>query len=171
MKYAVLLSFLLVGALSLEASAGPADLAYFKEFIYKKENISDDPDFPEYQYRFLMTTWNDMVPLADGRYMNPGGSIYLYEDGTFLFTYRENYFEKPDAQQFIPGPCKKITGKWSVPDTKLVLEGVGSAERATVDGFNGIRLTYEKDLHSPGLKNHAVDASYAFSNTDMIFCF
>ena len=153
------------------AFAGPDDLAYFKQFLYQKENISDDPDFPEYQYRMVMTKWNHMVQMPDGRYLNPYVNLYMYEDGTFLLTYKENYFQTPDSQQFMPGPCQKITGKWSVPGTQLILEGVGHADRAFENGKNSLLLTYEKNLNSEGLAGQSVTAELGYSNTDMIFCF
>jgi hypothetical protein len=154
-----------------QSFAGPEDLAYFKQFLFKKENVSDDPDFPSYQVRFLMSTWNDKIPMANGKYLNAHGNLYLYENGTFVFRYSENYFDTPDANQFTPGPCKKLSGHWSVPDKNLVLDGIGYGERAMVDNFHAVRFTYTQDLHSPGLKGHSVNFAYGFSNTEEIFCF
>lgn len=171
MKKFVLISLLFATMIGAKSFAGADDLAYFQQFLYQKENTSDDPDFPEYQYRYVMTKWNDMVQMPDGRYLNPAVSLYMYADQTFLLVYKENYFQTPDSQQFMPGPCKKITGNWSVPDKQLVLEGVGHADRATSNGNHAMLITYEKDLGSPGLTGHTVNAELGYSNTDMIFCF
>lgn len=153
------------------AQAGADDLEYFKQFIYRKEEVGNDPDFPEYQYRYLMMKWNDMVQMPDGRYLNPSVSIRMYEDQTFLMVYKENYFQTPDSQQFMPGPCKKITGKWSVPDKQLMLEGVGYADRSQDEfGGLGIKLTYTQNLNSPGLQGHSVIGGMGYGmETD--FCF
>jgi len=158
------LSLAVLMSWSSQSSADENDLAYFKQFIYAKESIGNDPDFPQYQYRFIVTKWNDMVQMPDGRYLNPSVSIFLYDNGTFLMTYKENYFETPTSTQFSLGPCRKIEGKWSVPEKQLVLEGVGRADRAFVDGKNALDLIYDVNLNSQGLKDHHVESSYGYAN-------
>lgn len=157
-------SFAILMSVSSSSFADENDVAYFKQFIYVKESIGNDPDFPQYQYRFISPKWNDMVPMSDGRYLNPSVSIFLYENGTFMMTYKENYFETPTSTQFMPGPCRKIEGKWSVPQKQLVLEGVGRADRALVDGKNAMELIYDVNLNSAGIKDHHVEASYSYGN-------
>ncbi len=148
--------------------AGDDDLAYFKQFLFQKENISDDIDFPEYQYRFVMTYWNDKVQLPDGRWLNPNLDVRLYEDGTFVAYYRENYYQNSTDLSFLPGPCKKMTGKWSVPGLQLILEGIGYADRAIVENKNALKITYDTDIISK-ITGHSVEASLGYSNTDQVF--
>jgi|GEM_PF-4325757 len=167
----IIATFLVSFGYGLKASAGTADVEYFKQFLYKKENTSSDPDFPSYQHRFLMTTWNDMIRRPDGKYLNPVSNLFMYEDGTFILIYKENYFDNPNGGSFFPGPCKKIQGRWSVPDKTLVLEGLGIGERTTIHGSQGVRLTYQRDIHSPQLKGHSVDAGYGISNFGEAVCF
>ncbi|MGZ5279783.1 MAG: hypothetical protein ACXWC9_07575, partial [Pseudobdellovibrionaceae bacterium] len=62
---------LLVLVFNLQALAADADLDYFKQFLFQKEMIGNDPDFPRYNYYFLMTAWNDKTPMPDGRYLRP----------------------------------------------------------------------------------------------------
>lgn len=159
-------SFIVLILLAFAAHAFAFDdsAEYFEQFTYVKESISEDPDFPQYQYRFVSTKFDDKIPMADGRYLNPSVSLFVNPDSSFVVTYKENYFESLTSTTFMPGPCRKIEGKWKVDKEQLVLEGFATAVKAIVDNKNALEITYEKDIVSAGLKGHKVTATYAYAN-------
>lgn len=161
-----------IQAMSFNVQAGDADFEYFKQFLYREESVGSDPDFPEYQYRYLMSDYNaPLIPMADGRYLKARTEIQLFANGTYKALYNEYIFEKPDAMQFMPGICKVITGKWSVPDKLLVMEGLGVADRAILSGVYGVSLTYAQDYSTSGLKGHTTNFNFGYSMDPDIRCF
>lgn len=165
-------SFAIIG-FSHPSFAGPTDKAYFEQFLYQKENTSDDPDFPTYQYRFLMSQWNYKFQRPDGKWVGPDLSLFLYADGTYLAIYKENYFDQPDSMQFMPGPCQKIYGKWNVPDKILMINDFAEGDKAFIDNKNAMTITFTKNLTSEGLQGKKINFTHGFANygPDEAFCF
>ena len=137
---------------------------YFAQFFYVKESIGNDPDFPQYQYRFVTTQYDDKIQMVDGRYLNPSVSLFLNENHTFSVTYKENYFQNLNDTFFMPGPCRKIEGTWNIQEGRLVLDGFGSAVKDFVDNKNALEITYEKNIISANLQGHKVKAAFAYAN-------
>lgn len=169
---ALIASFAVLGFSSLSFAA-PSDKAYFEQFLYEKENTSDDPDFPTYQYRFLMSQWNYKFQRPDGKWVSPDMSLFLYADGSYLAIYKENYFNKPDDMQFTPGPCTKITGKWNVPDKMLMINDFAEGDKAFIENKNALTMTFTKNLTSEGLQGKKINFTHGYSNygPDEAFCF
>src|SRR5205085_242215 len=140
----VVFAVLLVMGLGIAAEAGDADLAYFKSFLFKKESTSNDPDFPSYQYRYLMADMDSgKFVNEEGKTVIPWSNIYLYEDGTYLLEYKEMYeWTMSNGQTGImPGPCQKIEGKWSVPETLLALDDLATGDRFFEDSQHKVKAT------------------------------
>lgn len=160
----IFLFMIVLGA--LKAFAAPDDTAYFNQFLFRKENTSQDPDFPTYSYRYLMSEYKFVYQLPNGKYVGPRVALILLADGTFWMEYAEFYLNSPDDQQFDIGPCKRIQGNWSVPTNKLQLADFAAGDRATVDSVNAVVLNFTKDMASPGLTNVPMKLSMGFSDFD-----
>jgi hypothetical protein len=157
---------------SFSASAGPDDLAYFKQFLFAKENSSSDPDFPQYQYRYLMA--NPTFVNSKQQKVMAGITLILYPDGTAEYTYRELIETTPPMAR--PNGCKTFQSKWSVPDTSLVLEKIGTGARGYLaDQYppQTVKVTFDQNFISDGLKGMSVDFTYGTANTEHgnQFCF
>ena len=124
-----------------------SDLAYFEQFLFKKEDVSDDPDFPEYQFRYLMQGLPIKFKSPTGEDRSAMLEIGLYADGTFKAVYKENK-ELPNGG-FFPDGCQDISGKWDVVNSKLELRenGMLFAEgvKAFVDNNHGIDISYKQN--------------------------
>lgn len=151
---------------SISTHAGPDDTAYFNQLLFRKDDIGNDPDFPTYSYRFLMSKYNFLFQRDDGKYVNPMISVLLYPDGTYWMEYRENYLNTPDDTQFEMGPCKRSKGTWSVPNDKLELGDFAIGSRELVDGRNGISFSFTKNILSNGIMKAPMTMGLGFSDFD-----
>ncbi|MBC7397357.1 MAG: hypothetical protein H7333_07925 [Bdellovibrionales bacterium] len=169
------------GTPAIAAFAGPGDLDYFKQFLYKEENSSTDPDFPNIIYRYLMMSDLKFVN-SRGENVIANGVIQMFADGHFVFVYHEMkemvFPGSPPGTPpgLVPAGCKTFEGKWSVPEALLVLPGVGSGVKdymATQYPPEAVKVTFEKDYLSAGLKDRAATFFYGQSNfgNEAQFCF
>ena len=161
--------------------AGPGDLAYFKQFLYKEENVSTDPDFPSVIYQYLMMSDLKFVDAA-GKNVIANGVIQMFADGHFVFVYKEMkemvFPGSPPGTppQLFPNGCKTFEGKWSVPEALLMMGGIGSGARdydATQYPPEAVKVTFEKDYLSAGLQGKSATFFYGQSNfgNEAQFCF
>lgn len=146
--------------------AGPQDVDYFKQFLYRVEKFEEDPDNPIVQYRFLMNGMGEKIPLADGRTLLASVKVFMQENQKFLMIYDEAFLTRlPGGQEgFMPGQCKEIEGNWSVPDTQLVIEDLALGDRAIERSENKVKLTFSRDIVTAGLKGSSTVMSLGYSN-------
>ncbi len=146
-----LLATLALGAASLPAAqAGPADEAYFRQFLYKvvKPNVS---------YRYLGNTMPLALPQADGTTIDVLMTLFLLDTGELVFKYQE-------MKNFFPVHQDEIDALWSVPDTDLVVADFAIGRRAVKHGQHAVELEFTQDLNSPGLKGQKIIVDYLWSN-------
>jgi hypothetical protein len=167
------LLFSLITLLSINAHAGPTDRAYFEQFLYKEEDISTDPDFPQIQYRYMSGQSDVKTQIADGRYVALWVDVALYQDGTYEMQYREMYFQKPTDTSFIPGRCHSILGKWDVPNTQLEIDNYFVGDPLLYSGQNAVQITMKKEIVSPEMVGKTVRMLLAYSNVSLkqMMCF
>lgn len=174
-KPVLLLLVLALQCLGVTAKA-ESDIEYFKQFLYRAESIGDDPDFPTYQYRFLMATMTE-IQLPNGKSVMPDITLFLLEDGTYKMLYKENVLmpKNPDGTRpFLPGRCRALTGSWTVPGASLLLDQVATGGRNFSGNKNRVALKLNADLDNPGMAGREIVLDYAYSNSgidDNRFCF
>ncbi len=135
---------------------------YFEQFLFKKEDVSDDPDFPEYIYRYLMSGLQIDFVNAAGEKMGAKLQIGLFEDGTFRAVYDEiKYLD--DNGGFFPAGCKEITGTWDVPNDELELFHEGKNVFVGSKHFEENEHRVLTTLVSPILSNEAIKLSFSLS--------
>lgn len=146
---------------------------YFKQFLYQVEVDSTDPESPITSTRYVMSQWDKKIPLESGDKLNPSFSLFLLPEDKFVVYYRENIFPKGSDTTFYPRGCKKVEGTWSVPADRLILPGVGYAEKAIVQGKNGMSLVLTEKIISQEAVGAQTNAELGFSNQtiDQQFCF
>jgi len=138
------------------------DRAYFEQFIYKVENISDDPDFPEYQYRSLLSDSTLRVATADGKNLMLWINLYLLENGTFKLIYKENVMQ--DNGGFFPNGRREINGNWDVRDTTLVVGEIATGIRHFSDNRNQVLIKFNLPIISKEVVNIDINFDYGYSN-------
>jgi hypothetical protein len=150
-------SMFVVAASFAGSLAHANDLAYYQQFPY---TFKEDADGNK-TYRYLMST--ELQGVEVGKI--DLGTVYitmmlgLNTDGTFTAVFSEM------TERFFPVDMHDmIKGNWSVPGDQLVLGDIAVGERAVFDGRNAIKLTFVKDLHTPGLKGKTMLFDYGFSN-------
>lgn len=174
-KLLLAFTFLVLNA-STPAQAADEDLEYFKQFMYRVETDNSDPDFPESSYHFLMTQWDFDIPIGNKQSLNTPMTIYMFEDGTFKMQYRENIITEGQSS-FYPKACRIVNGKWSVPDTKLVLtmaNGAVLAEGARHfdNGKHEVLFTFVNYIVSAELKGQTISGGTAQGSPhETAFCF
>lgn len=146
------------------AHAAPEDEAYFRQFLYSVENTSEDPDYPSYQYRFLMSDFEFKYEVEPGVFVRPSVDLFLHDDHTYVGTFSEFY---EDAQgNSIPGRflhCTKLRGEWNVPQTELMLPDFLSGARTLYERRNAIEATFLAD-RLPTLAGRKVVLDLGYSN-------
>ncbi len=124
---------------------------YFNQFLFKEEDVSDDPDFPEVQYRFLMSGLHREFVSQEGEKRGLVLQIGLFEDKSFKALYKEIKFIN-DNGNFFPAGCKEISGNWFVENNKLVLVDNGivvfSGEKFFSDDKHAVLFNQHMDYIS-----------------------
>ncbi|MFZ3229706.1 MAG: hypothetical protein WA160_05850 [Pseudobdellovibrio sp.] len=150
----------------IAANASSDDEDYFNQFLFQKENLSDDPDFPNYIFHYIVSKYDIKFQRNDGVFVNPLVSLMLFPDKTFWLEYRENYFTNPDDHSFYPGPCLRQTGTWKVTDKQLEIDTYAIGNRHMSNSQNGIVINFLKDMKSPGLTQIPLETSLGSGNSD-----
>lgn len=171
MKLFIFVIFLLGSA--QRVLAAPADLEYFKQFLYQDIEDKSDPDFPSHTYRWLMSKYNFKISIDDQYEMEPRTSLFLLENGTYKIVYDEMIFEKKDPSRFYPGFCKVILGRWDVPDKNLELDRLAVGERLMVNEQHAVSLQFKENINKPVLKDVPIPMTLGFGNysIDQAKCF
>ncbi|MDA8793148.1 hypothetical protein N9N67_07875 [Bacteriovoracaceae bacterium] len=91
---------------------------YYEQFLLKKENVSDDPDFPEYIYRFLGNGLAKKVEI-NGKKYSITYTLGLNKDGSYKGKYQEFYH--PNEQDFYLHKCIELRGEWDVHAGDLLI--------------------------------------------------
>lgn len=155
----ILVSFLVL----LSVIAFASDRAYYEQFFYAEENVSDDPDFPAYQYRWLQSGLGVNFTAANGKKMNVSVDIAMYPDGTYKMKYREN--ELYDNGTFWQTTCKEVNGKWDVPADRLELDGdLAFGFRHFANETNQVKLKMNQVLGSSEVKDLDLPLELGYSN-------
>lgn len=152
---------------SQNANAGPDDLAYFKQFLYRVDADTSDPDFPEYTYFHLGTFWNFKIPLSTTHYMTIPTAFYLNDNRTYEASYKEQLWKNDDT--WMPGSkCLKFTGTWGVPDKTLLIykdgEVIAEGVRSTWSGQHAVTFTFHKAIINPAIVGKVVQATIVQGN-------
>lgn len=163
MKNYVLITFFLMNSFCFKGYAND-NLDYFKEFIYQENIDNTDPENPTTQTRYLMSAWDKKINLENGDSLNVIVSLFLLSDQNYVAFYKENLFQKDAPGQFLPRGCRKITGKWNVPEDKLILPGLGFATKALINGQQGVLLKITEKIISSEAVSLETETSYGFSN-------
>lgn len=165
-----ILAALLVVA-SLTAIAVDSDIEYYKQFLFAEENASDDPDFPEYQYRFLMS--EDIGAKfvgADGKTRLAQMDVALYDNGTYRMKYRESVIMANGG--FYQETCKDMSGTWAVPADRLEFDKtLMFGARHFSDQRNKVKVNLAQTIKSPEVKNLNIILDYGYSNAPVEILF
>jgi hypothetical protein len=159
-KYLIAFAFVMTSAICLANDFED----YFKEFLYQVHVDDTDPENPITQSRYVMAFPKTQLPLANGDSISMRLSLFLLKDNQFVVYYNEMRHPQGNPNQFYPNGCKKISGTWSVPEQKLLLPGVGYAERTQIDAQQGMIIHLTEKLISDVTVNFEMQASYGFSN-------
>ena len=139
-----------------------------------QETIDDtDPENIRVKTRYIMTSIDaPLVALPNGDSIKPYLQIFLLPNDEFVAYYNEYLHPQGNPNSFFPNGCKKITGKWSVPERNLLLPGIGHAESATVYGTQGMKIVITQKIISQELVNYSTNGSLGFGQQtmDQIFC-
>jgi hypothetical protein len=158
---------ILVSLFSLNINAAEVDFEYFKQFLYQDEVDNSDPDFPNHQYRWLMSHYDLKISLDADHDLNPVISLFLLPDGHYKMVYKENIFDKKNANSFMPGKCKIIEGRWDVPDTNLLIDNLAYGTRHLENNQNAVMLYFKQNIFSPVLQGAPISMSLGFGNYDI----
>lgn len=155
------LSFLLVFSSVLFAD----DRAYYEQFLYREDNTSDDPDFPQISFRYLMNDYNFVIDIEDGKKLRPSTSLLLFKDGSYHLRYQEMQI-LPNGS-FFPGACKTQDGQWDVREGRLVLDqDFASGIRHFAHNQNQVMMTFHQAISHQAFKGKPNSFSLGFSNHD-----
>lgn len=155
------------------ASAGPDDLEYFKQFIHTHEVDETDPENPTHSYRTVQSQWDRKLPLPNGDQLGFVINLYINADETFTAFYKELLYPAATPGQFRPQGCRRVEGKWSVPDNQLILPGLGYATRTRYLDQVAIQVHITAPLISNEVVNQTTPAVLGYSNfgIEQEFCF
>lgn len=154
------------------ALAAADDEAYFRQFLYRREDENNDPDFPpKYRYYILVSSIPFDVPLASGETLKAWFDIKLNGDGTFEQVYRDYLLpvgHRPD-DPYGERQCVKSAGTWSVPGTELEMRDSGGklifiGARDFVQGRNAIRFSFTDAFLAQEL--HGVSHAFVMAQGD-----
>jgi hypothetical protein len=147
------------------------DRAYFEQFIFKMENMSDDPDFPTYQYRYLMSDGQQKIRRADGKEIMTWVSLFLKSDGQYKIHYREHLLNNDGG--FFPNGCKVIDGEWDVVNGELRIGDIAVGVKHFQDNQHHVMIKFTKSLITPEVVGVNNSYGYGFSNMseDQAICF
>jgi hypothetical protein len=150
-----------------------SDRAYFEQFLYLEENISDDPDFPQLQYRYLVNGKDIRFTSEDGSTRFANFALALFPNGTYKMVYKEMYVF--DNGGFAPYVCKVLNGVWDVPNDRLEIDSdLAFAGRFSESGTNKVLLRFNRAISSSAITNidFVLDYTYSNAGTDLSFrCF
>ena len=153
------------------AAYAASDIEYYKQFLFVEENSSEDPDFPEYQYRFLMS--EDVGAKfvgADGKTRLAQMDIALYDNGTYRMKYRESVIM--DNGGFYQETCKDMSGTWAVPADRLEFDqDLMFGARHFSDNKNKIKVNLAQTIKSPEVKALNLILDYGYSNAPVEILF
>lgn len=148
-----------------------SDLAYFQQFLYKKETHDDGDGDVQVQYRQLLG--DQEIQIDPNHILIAHVELYLNADMTSTFRYTEMLKSRDNDHsdwQYMPGDMcpTQITGAWSVPERELIL-GAGDAIVGARDVWhtqNAVKLTFKKALKNPALAGQSITLSYGYSSQD-----
>jgi hypothetical protein len=143
-------------------------LEYFEQFLFSKEDISDDPDFPEFQYRYLMSGLHKDFLNDSGERKGAKLSIGLFKDGSFRAVYDEIKYN--DNGGFFPAGCKELSGEWDVDNSKLILTSNGvvlfSGAKHFQDNQHMIMINLKESILSSEALGLNFDSSLGYTNSE-----
>lgn len=99
--------------------AAADDEAYFRQFLYRIENVGNDPDYPVKIYWLLLADALTPIPLPQNKSLYLLNDLKLNDDGTFQIEYNDGIGDT-GASTWMPRYCVVLEGTWSVPDKSLI---------------------------------------------------
>jgi hypothetical protein len=119
---------------------------YFRQFTYRKD------DAAKLSY-YLTGDWT-MLRRADGTELYHRGALALMQNGDYTLIYQEatGDLRADGLADVVMYHSQPYTGKWSVADKQLVLDGVANAAAYRVDGREAVKMRLGRDLHTAGTR-------------------
>jgi hypothetical protein len=111
---------------------------YWAQFLYRKA-AKLEHHFPSTRY---------YVPIGQSG-LEASLALYPRADGSFTADYTE--MRRVDAMQHEHVNKRSLSGRWTIDGSALKLEGIGRARAASYNGQPAMMLTFDRDLHTPGL--------------------
>jgi hypothetical protein len=182
MKILKHLSFIALSAATLSACAEPRRVPTKIELMQgqsrtetQNESVLINGETPQdfYKHFFFLDTpscdpnhvWYTMA-LTDsvavgkddlGRTLMASTGIIILRNNVYYLSYEETAVTElmPGGFRGVPVSKRKMRGTWRLDKETLLLEGLGTVTGLLLNGKKAMRVTYERDFVSPGLKNQS----------------
>jgi|GEM_PF-3300452 len=147
-----LITIVFLSLVTFCASSEP--LSYYKQFFDRTNNVTHDPDFPEYEF---VSAKNDLYQVAKTGPDNAVGAVLsfsLRENGTYSFwllTIPHRW--KNEQRQIRITKCQAFNGHWEHREGKLFLGEDLILEPTFLDGQNLLKPTFVKTKRPAGTEN------------------
>lgn len=134
-----LVFFFLGTSLSLRAES----FEYFKSFFDREDEITHDPEYPEFEYVNAKNDIYQMIETGPSTGVGLAINLSLKESGNYAFwLLKIDHRWKKNKREIRFGRCKAFNGKWEYKDGKLMLGKDVVLEAAYVDGLNMMKATF-----------------------------
>lgn len=129
---------------------------YYGQFLFDGITTQEAPPSKTVWHRILSS---DSF-MEFGNQIRGSGRLYLHHDCSYEYFQEEGPSSKDGYYAFMVEHALRVSGKWVVRGGNLELTGLGSATGVSVQTIdvngkpiipNGLLLTFERDLHTPGL--------------------
>lgn len=166
----LLLFVLMAPLLAPVAYAGPDDEDYFKQFLFHRDPVGSDPDYPAYVYWLLDSDYPSRVPIGNNKELILMTSFEFNSDHTYKMRYTDGIGDV-GSDTWYPRNCKATSGTWSVPTQSLILKDAAGipflqGDRLLKDGKNEVLLTYLPTFPVAELRGQQTSYGMAQSQTD-----
>jgi hypothetical protein len=136
-------SFILLLILCVSSAVKAESLAYFKAFFDREEEITHDPEYPEYEYVNPKNDIYQMKKTGANTGIGLAINLSLSESGKYAFwLLKIDHRWKNNSREIRFGKCKAYNGKWHYKEGKLFLGNDVVLEAAYVDGLNMMKATF-----------------------------
>ncbi len=135
---------------------GQDPATYYKQFVYRREQRTSGSGYWHY------------YPSTVGYLKLPNGQftslrIYPRADGSYTAEYAELTQRSP-SEYVHEYDNKNLSGRWRVEGTKIIFDGLGTGEGMMVNDEPGFRLTYSRNIHTPGLSGDSTNVKIVASS-------
>lgn len=124
-------------------SAQAESLDYYKAFFDREEEITHDPEFPEFEYVNPKNDIYQMKKTGTSTGVGLAINLSLKESGNYAFwLLKIDHRWRGNSREIRFGKCKAYNGKWEYKEGKLFLGNDVVLEAAYVDGYNMMKATF-----------------------------